>query len=1099
MRNSGLFKLAAPSLLLLLGSCMLEEPDATNPERSFAPRILEAPPCNQIRLEVAQFDLDGWSGTNPNGSFMRTTTVQYSAGRIKMDGLPSDRTLYFRVSGLDIQGSAIWTIPGGVPTEGGSPSVSIGYGTPYYPRTIAMPNIGWTTDQLFPQIECWTSSWPAWTTDGSLPGPQNPSTTAFKNGMTTSVQLSPGQELTARCTDGTLWSPDNTYDAPSAIPVPGTSLPAPDLYTYSSGSSYINASVNQAGYGFSTWKVVYRFGTGGEWNVSDFVPIPFSGSGIFQAYAIASNNLIDWVAGPVAEIVYPDPAPIGPGTAFVAPKLSLPSSSSGYASLQFDPSGYTGFSHWRIAVQNSQNGNTGTWSIYRLPFNEWLTGSGTFSAYIMAWNGSSWVSGEMTTSSYPAAAPEPTADGPGTDLDLVTINVPSTLGGPLSFTNPYPSSSYERWMIAFKTSEMPDWMLASLDTTIAPSTSGSIQAYLVAWSPSRWKWAYGALASASYPDTIPNPTLIPSTGPLPSVDITTPSELPGKATFRSSYIMSGYVKWMVACRRSDMADFTIIPIDSFLPITVNTTIYAYLMAWNTTTKTWQSGPQNMVNVTSGQSVLNPILVAPGSLLPKPSVRGLSFLPSSITFRTNASATDSVSYSDWKVAYKVVGYTDWNLIDASQSAYIPYSGNPTVVAYLEAWDRNASKWVAGPETTQVLPIVVNVDPPVIKDTLGNILGTTWEREGLTIALDMQAKGTIYFSTSGNDPDSTTSWTEKWTPGKILTFPATTENLPIRAIAVVDGNASQVTQVVAKRPSWAQKDNKAAGCVDGNGSQVFACGDERGPWYWSPGSGWAVVDPNWTHGAPTTIRVTDFDLFVATASGEVYWAELARISEGFVQMGSSLGKIGGLEYHSDTLWATTSAGPFFFNVDLLVLDWSLPPDLQLPFPDAGSQPGPVWSDGENLWMAFGSDLWRHGPTTALVPAPWTRWLYTSSSLTWIGADPFATAGVAYGNGYGLSPVPLQPNGSVPYNISSGKPVVEVVAIRGAAYVATDNSGGLGAVSRIGGWSASSLYPNRGWPLSGSEGVASQGMAKFSHNGLTWILASSLQGTYVIRVFE
>jgi len=249
MRNRSLFKSAAPSLLLLLGSCELAEPVREPQERSFAPRILEAPQSHQIRLEVAQFDLDGWSGAPPSNTFYRDNTVLYGAGRIRMDGLPSDRTLYFRVSGLDVQGAAIWTIPGGVPNEGSSPSISIGYDTPYFPRTIAMPGIGWTTDQLFPRIECWNSSWPAWTTDGSLPGPQNPSTASSKNLATTSVQLSPGQKLTARCTDGTLWSPPAFYDAPnqSWVPTgPGAVLPPLDLSIYTaSGSDNIYAGANQ--------------------------------------------------------------------------------------------------------------------------------------------------------------------------------------------------------------------------------------------------------------------------------------------------------------------------------------------------------------------------------------------------------------------------------------------------------------------------------------------------------------------------------------------------------------------------------------------------------------------------------------------------------------------------------------------------------------------------------------------------------------------------------------------------------------------------------------------------------------------------------------
>lgn len=1098
MRNSSIFKLAVPSLLLLLGSCELGEPVREPQERSFAPRILEAPQSNQIRLEVAQFTLDGWSGTAPNGAFLRTTTVPYSSGRIKMDGLPSDRTLYFRVSGLDIQGAAIWTIPGGVPNEGSSPIVSIGVGSSYLPRTIAMPNIGWTTDQLFPRIECWNSSWPAWTTDGSLPGPQNPSTASSKNLATTSVQLSPGQKLTARCTDGPLWSPPAFYDAPnqSWVPTgPGTSLPPLQLSIYAaSGSDNIYAGVNQAGYSYSNWKLVYRFGTTGDWSVSDFVGIPFSGSGIFQAYAIASNNMVDWVAGPVTETAYPEATAIGPGTFFPAPEIELPWGTSGYAGIDFDASTHSGYSSWRVAVQNSSES---PWRVYPVPHEEWLSGTGTLSAYMMAWDGTRWVAGEMASKPYPMDKPAPTADGPSNDLDMVAIHAPALLGDPITFSNPFPSSEFESWKVAFKTSDMTDWKIGSLDTSLVPSSSGTIQAYLVAWSPSRFQWVYGYLAMSEYPVTIPAPTLLAAGGPLPSVDITAPTELPGKATFRPSYSTTGYSNWMVACRRGDMTEYRIIPIDSSLAIASNTTVYAYLLAWNPTTKAWQSGPQNMVAVTSGQSILTPTLVPSGGPLPVPSVLGRSYLPSSITFRTNATTTDSSKYKEWMVAYRILGMSDWNLIKADQAGYIAQSVPVTVAAYLQAWDPSLSKWVSGPETTQDLPIVVNVDAPVIKDLAGNILGTTWEREGLTIALDMQAKGTIYFTTNELEPDSNSSWTEKWTPGKILTFPATSEYLTIRAIAVVDGNKSQTTTLTVKRPTWANKDNRAAGCVESNGTQVFACGDATGPWYWSPGSGWTSIDPSWSGGEVKTLRVTDFDLFLATKTGEIWWAELASLGDGFSQLGSGLGTVGGLEFFNDTLWATTSSGPKYLDYETLT--WETPPDIPSPAPYWSGAPGPAWQDGEQLWMGFSNQLWRHGPATASVSAAWLDWTYIGSSITWIGPDPFAPTGLAVGTTSGLQQIPSVPGGTASTQLYSGTPVIQAVGVKGAGFVATDNQGGSGGVGRIPGWTAMGISTNRGWPTSGNMGVSSQGIGRFSANGKDWMLATTLQGTYVIRILE
>ncbi len=561
MRNSSLFKSAAPSLLLLLGSCMLEEPDGTNPERSFAPRILEAPQCNQIRMEVAQFSLDGWSGTPPNGSFMRTTTVPYSAGRIKMDGLPSDRTLYFRVSGLDIQGSAIWTIPGGVPTEGGSPSVSIGYGTPYFPRTIAMPDIRWTTDQLFPQIECWTSSWPAWTTDGSLPGPQNTSTSSSKNFLTTSVQLSPGQKLTARCTDGTLWSYASTYDAPSAIAPPAPTGPTndfyltPDIYAPTTNSGDIGFTANTSSFSaYSNWKVAYQFNNtySGGWTLLDLpATVPYSGSGTINAYLMAwSQSQSRWVSGPLNSSTYPaEPTFTGivsAGGPLQPLSITLPASYPGSAFFSYsDTLMYSQYSHWKIVVQYG----AATPTYYALHnHTEYLSGSGTLTAYLMAWNGSNWVSGPANMVTYPTGATQPNPTGPGTDLPKIAIDAPTLQSGTATFRClGSQSSSYERWTIAYMLNNSGGWSTIDQSSTgVYVSGSGTIRAYLMAWDPTNSRWIAGPDTSTSYPAKPAIPKSLPAAGTYFSAPgINPPAALPGQLTLSNPNTISSYSNWRI--------------------------------------------------------------------------------------------------------------------------------------------------------------------------------------------------------------------------------------------------------------------------------------------------------------------------------------------------------------------------------------------------------------------------------------------------------------------------------------------------------------------------------------------------------------------------
>ena len=80
-----------------------------------------------------------------------------------------------------------------------------------------------------------------------------------------------------------------------------------------------------------------------------------------------------------------------------------------------------------------------------------------------------------------------------------------------------------------------------------------------------------------------------------------------------------------------------------------------------------------------------------------------------------------------------------------------------------------------------------------------------------------------------------------------------------------------------------------------------------------------------------------------------------------------------------------------------------------------------------------------------------------------------------------------------------MIQAVGVKGAGFVATDNQGGSGGVGRIPGWIATAINTNRAWPTSGNTGVSCQGIGRFSSSGKDWMLATTLQGTYVIRILE
>lgn len=1100
------FRTALPVLAALLVSCEIQEPELESPTRSFAPRILEAPQCNQIRLEVAEFGLDGWSGTPPNGSFMRTSTVQYSAGRIRMDGLPSDRSLYFRVSGLDIQGSAIWTIPGSIPTEGGSPSVSIGYGTPYYPRMISIPDIRWTTDQLFPQIECWTSSWPAWTTDGTLPGPQNPSTSHYKGGLSTSVQLSPGQKLNARCTDGTLWSYSSTYDAPSAIAPPTATGPTNDFYlqpymnipTSSTGDITFTANTSSFS-GYSNWKVAYQFNsqsTGG-WSIVDLasgIAHYSDGSGTINAYLMAwSQSQNRWMTGQLATSSYPAepyfPGIIPAGGSMPAPTIILPATYGGNAKFSYDT---TGYSFCKIVVQYG-----GSSPIYYAlkDHEEYLSGSGSLTVYLIGWNGTDWVSSPSTTEYYPPGATLPSPTGPGVDLPKIGIVAPTFNSGYVSFKNLGSTSNYTNWTVAYRMFSYDAWQTIDLASTgVWVNGSGTIQAFLMAWDSTQKKWLSGPDSTATYPakPILPNPLPAPDYA-FSAPTINPPANLPGPVSFYNpNSSLASYSNWKVLYRIGDTGSLRAMSIDSSFMMSEAGEVKAYLMAWETNSGGWVTGYQ--ASSFLGQSSSHFVVVPYGGPLPALTILGESSTPSTTRFQFTPPAGGG--YSNWKIVYQLSSSTTWSNIDTGTGVGIP--SPTTITAYLEAWSETTKQWVSGPTSSLSIPVPITVDPPTFLDGDGMVLGSTWEQDGITIPLRITGSGTIYYTTDGSAPYPNSTYTSVWSAGQVsMAFPLTVESMNIRAMAVVNGTQSTVSSITVNRPLWTLKNSQVAGCLKGDSDLVLACGDETGPWVldttnWS----WIHVAASWMAGKVTSILLNSTEAVFATDLGKVVLLDRTGTTSDLLLLGgaSSLGTIGGLAMLRDTLWASTSNGPKYYDLDLD--QWISPTGL----PSYGfGTPGPVFAQDSALWMGFGQYLWRYGTALAGYPDGWNSWGSIGSNVSLIQADPFDPTGVCIGYAYGLYQVNTSSPGftSNYMTTSNSSTPKQLIGLNSAVFAATDNGNGEGGVLKSTGWGANLYSTNRAWPFVAGRAISAQGLVLIRNSNSRWLVGTTQQGTYALKV--
>jgi len=335
--------------------------------------------------------------------------VAFSAGRLQIDGLPSDRALYFRVSGIDSIGSVVWTSTGGVPGDQKA-NVSIGTNGGFQPKTVATPTVQSTAITLSPRVTCQSGTWPAWTVDGSIPSESNPATRSDFAQSQTTVNLNPTESLKARCTDHFTWSSVAEYKpatTSASFPTPsgpGTDFTlAPDLNIPGTSPGTIQISANTSSFpGYSSWKVVYRQKSAAQWNVMDLngsVGVSFNGTGTIDAYLGAWNGT-KWVTGKAVTANYPNaqaqplPTIIPSGLVFPAPAIQIPSVLPGNVTFNADTS-YSGYSSWKVIVQTSNMASPVLLNAQGA--NQFIQGTGTVTAYLMAWDGTNWVAGYSGT------------------------------------------------------------------------------------------------------------------------------------------------------------------------------------------------------------------------------------------------------------------------------------------------------------------------------------------------------------------------------------------------------------------------------------------------------------------------------------------------------------------------------------------------------------------------------------------------------------------------------------------------------------------------------------------------------------------------------
>lgn len=819
-----------------------------------------------------------------------------------------------------------------------------------------------------------------------------------------------------------------------------------------------------------------------------------------QTLLARCTNDFSWsgIATYTAPLEPSSPSLMTEGTILPSPVIVLPQSFPGPATFTIDTATATNsmYSHWKIVVQI----NGGTTNFHDLAnHSEWLQGSGTLSAYAMAWNGNNWVSGHRNVMPYSSSSgPSPAnPSGPGTTLPAIVINTPDILPGIITFGPVSDRTGYSDWKVAYKLASVGIWEVIDLDAAGVNATStNTIDAYLMAWSSAENHWTSGPSSSQSYPKGPTAPTLIGEGSTLQPPSISVPLSLPGLIQFSVSSSDPNLSNWMVAWKFGDTGTYRLMRLDSSIYPATNGKITGYLMAWSTNQSKWVSGPSSTQSF--GQSPTTPLLVQQGGVLPYlPTINGTSAVPGTATITFAPTASDA-EYTNWKVVYRTPGSTNWIIAEPGTSVPFNFSGN--LSAYLEAWSPTNQQWVSGMATNLYVPTLLVVDPPVFKDPTGMLLDSTWLLDTITITLQIQGAGTIYFTTDGGYPSPGNSGTSVWDPSQKLTFPSELSSLTIRAVSVDAKVSSNVAQLVIGRPLWTRRDNSQAGCIRSAGNEVFACGDDTGPWLWdTTGNKWIPLDPDWGNGRVELLEVDPAKIVAATENGGVQLLNRTAASGRFIEIGGSdrPSRLGGLAIASDTLWASSPEGPLFY--DAIQDTWAtsiMPSGTVL----TGTE-GPAWSDGKIIWMAFGPDLWRYVSSSEIrTNSGWQLWNNIYSTIRWLGPDPFATSGAVVGFGgslYQISGSPMTTGSNHLGNTNNGS-VVQIATAKGTAYAAMDDGSGLGGVARASGWESQYWsYPDREWPSVSNRAVSSQGVVKFNAHGFAWLLSSTPQGTYTLRV--
>jgi hypothetical protein len=652
---------------------------------------------------------------------------------------------------------------------------------------------------------------------------------------------------------------------------------------------------------------------------------------------------------------------------------------------------------------------------------------------------------------------------PSLTISGTSVQVSCTNGWPawtLDNSQPGPSNPSTNFTKNGNTVSVPT---SSGQTVTANCTDG------YSWgSVQTWK-------NAGQTTTLPDPGTI-----LPQLSYNLPTSLPGSLTF---YVNGGtstysYTNWQVQLKIGAATAWEQHPLSYALNLTTTTTVTAYLVAWDGTSSTWVTGPTSSTTVSPN----TPSMPDPGNTLPTVGFNTPAAIPGPLTFYVPGGTTSY--YTNWQVQVKTGNATAWTQQPLGNSFNV--AAATTVTAYLVAWDATNSKWVAGPTNSIVISATTNsLASPVFNNMSGGAVTGTLLIDSTAVPITMTAsQGSILYTIDGMDPIQGGATTLTWLSGSTIPFPATSQTLTLKAMAVLGSQVSPIAILAVSRPTWNLIDAASVGCIESSNGWVAACGDSRGPLTWN-GSSWSPLDGTWNYGAVTALMVSDTDIVVSTAK-QIF--QRSRSGANFRPWGVDSGVMGLARFH-DTLFASRRGGVDFWNGFSWMTMGSTAP----------AYGGPLLSTGDALWAGSGTDIWRYGALG--VTGGWSWWTSADGTISDFAFDPFTNSGPLVASSTALQQINTSAQGTTGNRFQDSNTrhlgLKALAAWKGRLFGAFDNGGGVGGVQAARSWSEGWQDVGSNWPQDAGGPRAAQGVGIYSNGSLSCIVTSTTGGTWIFKM--